>query len=177
MPSESRIAKVAELREKISGKEAIFISEYRGLTVSKITDLRSRIRQAGGEMHVAKNKLMKIAMEEESRPLPQDFMAGPNAFTVVTGDAAAVAKVIKEFAKEKGNEALVMKGAIFGEDILDVAQVQALAELPTREVLLSQLVGSLASPMRGFVTVLSGPARGLATCLSRIRDDKEKEAA
>ena len=102
---------------------------------------------------------------------------GPNGYVLSYGDPAAVAKAIRDFSKEKGNEALIVKGAIFEGKLLDQAQVFALANLPSREQLLSQLVGTLAGPMRGLVTVLSGPARGFVTCLSQIKDKKEKEQA
>jgi large subunit ribosomal protein L10 len=128
-------------------------------------------------MTVAKNTLMSIAFKEEGLPLPEEYMTGPNAFTVAYEDPVAVAKAIKDFSKEKGNEALVIKGAILGEQVLGADEVRALADLPSREELLAQVVGTMAGPIRGLVTVLSGPARGFVTCLSQIRDQKEKEEA
>jgi len=100
-------------------------------------------------------------------------MSGPNGFTAVHEDPVAVAKVLKDFAKEKGNEALVIKGGILGDKVLEKEQLLALADLPPREVLLAQVVGTMAAPIQGLVTVLSGPARGLVTCLSQIKDQKE----
>jgi large subunit ribosomal protein L10 len=176
MPSQANYQKVEMLREKIRGAQAVFVCEYRGLTVEKITKLRAQIRGAGGEMTVAKNTLMSIALKEEGFPVPEGLMSGPNGFTAVHGDPAAVAKVLKDFAKEKGNEALIIKGGILGDKILDDKQLLALADLPSREVLLAQVVGTMAAPIRGLVTVLSGPARGLVTCLSQIKDQKEKAA-
>lgn len=177
MPSQLKYQKVEALREKLKGAEAVFFCEYRGLTVGKITTLRANIREAGGEMTVAKNTLMSIAFKEEGLNLPEEYMTGPNAFTVSLGDPVPVAKAIKDFSKEKGNEALVVKGAVLGDQILTADQVGALADLPSREVLLGQVVGTIAGPIRGLVTVLSGPARGFVTCLSQIRDQKEKEEA
>lgn len=177
MPSESRIQQVAILREKLQEAEAVLVCEYRGLTVAKITALRAAIRNAGGEMTVAKNTLMEISLRAESMPVPVDMMTGPNAFTVAKTDAAAVAKVIRDFSKEKGNEALIIKGGIMGQNVLGADQVRALADLPSRDVLLAQLAGAMISPVRGLVTVLSGTSRGLVTCLSRIREQKEEQAA
>ncbi|MCD6182889.1 MAG: 50S ribosomal protein L10 [Thermovirga sp.] len=173
MPSQANYQKVEMLREKIAGAQAVFVCEYRGLTVEKITKLRAQIRDAGGEMTVAKNTLMKIALKEEGFPIPEDLMSGPNGFTAVHGDPVAVAKVLKDFAKEKGNEALVIKGGILGDKVLEKEQLLALADLPPKEVLLAQVVGTMAAPIQGLVTVLSGPARGLVTCLSQIKDQKE----
>ncbi len=177
MPSQLKYQKVEALREKLNGAKAVFFCEYRGLTVGKITSIRASIREAGGEMTVAKNTLMSIAFKEEGLPLPEEYMTGPNAFTVAYDDPVAVAKAIKDFSKEKGNEALVIKGGILGKQILGADEVKALADLPSREELLAQLVGTMAGPIRGLVTVLSGPARGFVTCLSQIRDQKEKEEA
>lgn len=177
MPSESRIQQVAILREKLQGAEAVFLCEYRGLTVAKITALRAAIRNAGGEMTVAKNTLMEISLREESMPVPDSLMTGPNAFTVARKDPAGVAKVIRDFAKEKGNDALVIKGAILGQHVLGADQVKALADLPSRDILLAQVAGTMIAPVRGLVTVLSGTTRGLVTCLTRIREQKEEQAA
>lgn len=177
MPSQSRIQQVELLREKLQDASALFVCEYRGLNVSKITALRAAIRGAGGEMNVAKNTLMEIALVKESMPVPDTMMTGPNSFTITRGDAAAVAKVIRDFSREKGNEALVIKGAVLGDHILSADQVRALADLPSREVLLAQLAGTMIGPVRGLVTVLSGTTRGLVTCLSRIKEQKEEKAA
>ncbi|MGC9490668.1 MAG: 50S ribosomal protein L10 [Thermovirgaceae bacterium] len=177
MPSQLKYQKVEALREKLKGAKAVFFFEYRGLTVGKITTVRAKIREAGGEMTVAKNTLMSIAFKEEGLPLPEEYMTGPNAFTVAYEDPVAVAKAVKDFSREKGNEALVIKGAILGEQVLGAEQVKALADLPSREELLTQVVGTMAGPIRGLVTVLSGPARGFVTCLSQIRDQKEKQEA
>lgn len=177
MPSESRIQQVALLREKLKDAKAVFLCEYRGLTVAKITALRAAIRNGGGEMTVAKNTLMEISLREESMPVPDGMMTGPNSFTVTRSDPAAVAKVIRDFAKEKGNEALIIKGAILGTQVLEADQVRALADLPPRDVLLAQLAGTMIAPVKGLVTVLSGNTRGLVTCLSRIREQKEEQAA
>ena len=177
MPSQLKIEQVESLREKLQEAEAVFICEYRGLNVAKITALRASIRRAGGEMNVAKNTLMGIALREESLPVPDSLMTGPNSFTIAYSDAAAVAKVIRDFSREKGNEALVIKGAVLGDDILSVEQVRALADLPSREVLLAQLAGTMIGPGRGLVTVLSGTTRGLVTCLERIKEQKEEKAA
>ena len=128
-------------------------------------------------MKVCKNTFMRKGLEECGMIQATGMDEGPNGYVLSYGDPAAVAKAIRDFAKEKGNEALIVKGAIFEGKLLSQEQVFALANLPSREQLLSQLVGTLAGPMRGLVTVLSGPARGFVTCLSQIKDKKEKEQA
>jgi len=177
MPTQAKREVIDSIAELLKKSNAVFVAEYRGLTVKKISDCRKRIREAGGEMKVCKNTFMRKALDECGMIQATGMDEGPNGYVLSYGDPAAVAKAIRDFAKEKGNEALIVKGAIFEGKLLDQAQVFALANLPSREQLLSQLVGTLAGPMRGLVTVLSGPARGFVTCLSQIKDKKEKEQA
>ena len=177
MPANYKVEEVQKLSEKLARSQAVFIAEYRGLSVAQMTDVRARGRAAGGEMRVAKNTLMAIALKEEGLPVPEELTLGPNVYTLAYDDAVAVAKALQDFAKEKPNKALKIKGGILGQSILSPEKVTALAELPSREQLLAQVVGTIAAPLRGLVTVLSGPSRGLVTCLSQIRDNKEKDAA
>jgi large subunit ribosomal protein L10 len=166
------------LIEKVKACEAIYIVEYRGLTVSKATAVRRLIHNAGGEVKVAKNTLMRIALREAGLQTADNGIdTGPNAYVFSFDDIAAPAKALRDFSRERGNEALVIKGGIMGSHFLTRDQVIALADLPPREVLLASLFGTLNGPIRAFVTVLSGPARGLVTALSEIIDKKKKEAA
>jgi len=174
MPTQAKRKVIDSLAELLKKSSAVFIVEYRGLTVKKISDCRRRIRQAEGEMRICKNTLMRIALTECGMPQAEGIDVGPNSYVLSYGDVAAVAKAIRDFSKERGNEALVVKGAIFDNQILTKEQVFALAELPSKDQLIAQVVGTIAAPLRGLVTVLSGPQRGLVTALSQI---KEKKAA
>lgn len=173
MPTEFRKQQVADHLEKLQRSEAVFVCEYRGLTVAQMTQIRAKVREAGGEMKVSRNTLMTIALTEAGLPVPKSLMTGPNIFSFAYENAPAVAKALNDFTKEKGNEKLVIKGGVLGQSILDKASVTALADLPPREVLLAQVVGTIAAPLRGLVTVLSGPSRGLVTCLNQIKEKKE----
>ncbi len=165
------------LAEALKRSDAVFITEYRGLTVKKISAVRKLIRQAGGEMKVCKNTLMRIALKECDMVQASEIDFGPNGYVLSYGDAAAVAKAIRDFSKEKGNEALVIKGAILGgQQLLSKEQVFALADLPSKETLIAQVVGTIAAPLRGLVTVLSGPQRNFVTVLERIKEQKESAA-
>ncbi len=165
------------LAEALKRSDAVFITEYRGLTVKKISAVRKLIRQAGGEMKVCKNTLMRIALKECDMVQASEIDFGPNGYVLSYGDAAAVAKAIRDFSKEKGNEALVIKGAIIGgQQLLSKEQVFALADLPSKETLIAQVVGTIAAPLRGLVTVLSGPQRNFVTVLERIKEQKESAA-
>lgn len=165
------------LAEALKRSDAVFITEYRGLTVKKISAVRKLTRQAGGEMKVCKNTLMRIALKECDMVQASEIDFGPNGYVLSYGDAAAVAKAIRDFSKEKGNEALVIKGAILGgQQLLSKEQVFALADLPSKETLIAQVVGTIAAPLRGLVTVLSGPQRNFVTVLERIKEQKESAA-
>ena len=177
MPTEAKRREIDALVERARTSEAIFIVEYRGLTVSKSTAVRRLVRDAGGEVKVAKNTLMRIALSEAGLQTAEGIDTGPNAYVFSFKDIAATAKALRDFSKESGNEALVIKGGIMGSHLLTKEQVIALADLPPRDVLLAILLGTLNGPMRAFVTVLSGPARGLVTALSEIIDKKKNEAA
>ena len=176
MPTAVKRQEIDTLIEKVKGSQAVYIVEYRGLTVAKSTTVRRAISAAGGEMRVTKNTLMRIALKETGKPAAENIDTGPNAYVFAYSDAATTAKALRDFAKEKGNEALVIKGGILGGKLFSKEQVIALADLPPREVLLAQLLGVMAGPMRGLVTVLSGPARGLVTALTQIKEQKEKAA-
>ena len=173
MPTQAKRESIDSLVELLKKSNAVFITEYRGLTVKKISVCRKNIRQAGGEMKVCKNTLMRIALTECGMIQAPELDFGPNGYVLSYGDVAAVAKAIRDFSKEKGNEALIVKGAILDGKLLSKEQVFALADLPSRDQLLAQVVGTNAGPLRGLVTVLSGPARGLVTCLGQIKDKKD----
>ena len=177
MPAKYKVEEVQELRKKLARSQAVFIAEYRGLTVAQMTEVRARVRAAGGEMRVAKNTLMSIALKEEGFPASDQLTLGPNVYTLAFEDAVAVAKALQDFAKEKPNKALQIKGGLLGQSVLSAEQVTALADLPSREQLIAQVVGTIAAPLRGLVTVLSGPSRGLVTCLTQLKEKKEKDAA
>ena len=176
MPTEAKREEINALIERIKSSQAIFIVEYRGLRVSQSTAVRRAIKASGGEMKVAKNTLMRIALKEAGVVQAENIDAGPNAYVFAYDDAAATAGALRGFSRIRGNEALVIKGGILGSRVLNKEQVIAIADLPPREVLLAMLLGVLNGPIRSFVTVLSGPARGLVTALSQIAEQKEKAA-
>lgn len=177
MPASAKLEQVQELREKLSRSEAVFVAEYRGMTVAELTKLRSQVRAAGGEMKVAKNTLMKIAMEQEGLTgFPEEMAYGTNIFAIAYGDPVEVSKALSTYANEKTNKFFVLKGGILGHSVLGVDQVNALASLPGKDILIGQVIRTIAGPISGFLTVLSGPARGLVTCLSQIKDKKENAA-
>lgn len=176
MPTQAKRENIDELVGLLKKTNAVYIVEYRGLTVAQSTALRKSIREAGGEMKVCKNTLMRIALKENDMITAPEIDFGPNGYVLSYGDASAVAKAIRDFAKAKENAALIVKGGIFEGRIISKAEVFAIADIPPREVLLGMAVRAMASPLQGLVNVLSGPARGLVTALAAIKDKKENAA-
>ena len=171
MPAESKLAVVAEIKERFTSCPDVLLVDYRGLDVQSVSQLRTELRAAGGEMVVYKNTLTQIAMRELALPSMEDMLQGPSAFIFASGDPVASAKVLANFAKT--NEALELKGGLVQSQILDESGIKALATLPSREELLAKLMGTIGNPARGLVTVLSGPNRGLVTALSALAGQKE----
>ena len=178
MPAKIKYDLVEGLKAKVERSKAVYVGEYRGMTVAQSTELRAKVREAGGELKIAKNTLFEIAMKEAGlNPLPDEFMTGPNIFALCYDDPVAVAKVLKEYANDKTQKAFILKGGQLEGQTLSLAQLNALADLPSKDVLRAQVVRTIAAPLSGFVNVLAGTIRGLVTCLAEIRDKKEKESA
>lgn len=177
MPAKIKYEQVDLLRGKLEKAVAVFVGEYRGMTVGQSTKLRAMVRQAGGELKIAKNTLFAIAMKEAGmEALPEPMTVGPNIYALCYGDPVAIAKILREYAADKTQKAFILKGGLLGKVVMNAAQVQALADLPSKDVLVGQVVRTIAAPLAGLVTVLSGTIRGFVTCLDQIRDQKEKAA-
>ena len=177
MPAAIKYEQVADLKSKLERSNAVFVGEYRGMTVAQSTALRARVREANGELKVAKNTLFAIAMKEAGlNALPEEMMAGPNIYALCYDDPVAVAKVLKEYATDKTQKAFLLKGGLLDGQELDLNQLYALADLPSKDMLRAQVVRTIAAPISGLVNVLSGTMRGLVTCLAQIRDKKEEAA-
>jgi len=180
MPAKIKYEQVDLLKGMLKKTSAIFVGEYRGMTVAQSTLLRSKVREVNAELKIAKNTLFSIAMEEAGLvQLPESLVVGPNVYALCYGDPVAVAKVLKDYATEKTQKAFILKGGLLGRKaVLNTAQVYALADLPSKELLIAQTVRTIAAPLTGLVTVLAGPIRGLVTCLNQLKGQKEqKESA
>ncbi|MGD9145649.1 MAG: 50S ribosomal protein L10 [Anaerolineae bacterium] len=154
---------VADYVEKMSRSQALILADYRGLTVSHMTDLRRKLREADGQFQVVKNSLLRLALEQSGLPVPEQVMEGPVAVGYCFDEAPPVAKTFMDFAKE--SDILKIKGAILGSNILDVEGVKGLADLPPREVLLAQLLGAVQGPMSSLASTLAAPMRELVQVL------------
>jgi large subunit ribosomal protein L10 len=165
---------VTEYADNLSRSRAMILTDYRGLTVANITQLRQNLREVDGAYQVVKNTLFQRALEEAGLPVPAEYLQGPLAVGFCFGDSPPVAKALVDFAK--GTDALQIKGAILGTDILDAQGVKGLADLPPRDVLRAQLLAAIQGPMSNLVSVLNAPMREIAQVL-KARSEQGQEAA
>ncbi len=163
-------AVVNELVEKLTGSKSIVITDYKGLNVAEITELRQKLREAGVEYKVAKNTLARIAVKKADIEDVNQFLVGPTAMAFGIEDAVSPAKVLVDFAKDHKN--LEIKGGALNGQIISLDKVKSLADIPPREVLLSQVFAGMKAPINGLVNVLQGNMRGLVMVLNQIKDQK-----
>lgn len=169
-PRPEKVAVVDEVKGKLSESDAAILTEYRGLSVKQLADLRAGLRENGGEYKVYKNTLVRFAVRDLNLNDLEESLTGPTAIAFVKGDPVAAAKTLKEFSK--ANPALVVKGGVLGDKTLSAKDASALAELPSREVVLAQLAGLLAQPMQQFAGLLQALPRNMAYGLAALRDKK-----
>lgn len=168
---EEKALVVAELKEKFSSVQGAVVTDYRGLDVARVTKLRAKLREAGVEYKVIKNTLAKLAVQGSELEGLQEYLQGPTAVAFGYNDPVAAAKILSDFAKD--NKELEIKAGIVEGKIVDLAGVKALAELPSREVLIAQALAGLQAPITGFVNVMQGNVRNLVYVLDAIRKQQE----
>ena len=175
-PRPEKVAVVDELKQKFAETDGTILTEYRGLGVSAMAQLRNALREAGGEYKIYKNTLVRLAARDAGLEI-EDLLVGPTALTFVgerpdgsDGDVAAVAKALREFAKT--NELLVIKGGLLGNKPLNPDGIKALADLPSRDVLLAQLAGAFQAPMAKFAGLLSAVPRRFAYALTALIEER-----
>lgn len=165
---------VAQLQSELAELKLVVLTDYRGLTVSEISELRANLRAEGISYKVTKNTLLRLATKAVPKFADVDptLFTGPMALALSTTDEIAPARVVFQYAKD--HQALEIVGALTGDgEALTPAQVKALATLPTREQLLGQLVGTIAAPLSGLVGVMGANVRGIVTVLNAIKEAQE----
>ncbi|MEB3223908.1 MAG: 50S ribosomal protein L10 [Candidatus Sericytochromatia bacterium] len=175
MPTkDQKQASVAELQQAFGRAQMAVVTDYRGLSVAELTDLRRRVQKAGGDVTIAKNTLLKVATKgQENWAALDDLLAGPTAVVFGFDDVVGPAKALSDFAKEKRAVKIQIRGAVLEGKPVSPAGVEGLANLPSREVLLAQLAGVLQAPIRNIVGVLAGPSRKIVYALEAVRKAKE----
>ncbi|HEY2479592.1 MAG TPA: 50S ribosomal protein L10 [Solirubrobacterales bacterium] len=168
MNREEKSATIHEIAAQIEGAEAIFAVDYRGISVPQAAELRDKLRETDSTFRIVKNRLTKLAAEQVGEERLAELLTGPTALTFVRGDTAAAAKAITTFNKE--HDVLTYKGGLMGETVLDDAAFKSIARLPSREVLVGQFAGIVASPLTGLVRGLGSLIGGLALQLGQIAE-------
>jgi large subunit ribosomal protein L10 len=171
MNRDQKAAAVEEVATQIQESEAVFAVDYRGISVPQAAELRTKLNEAGARFRVVKNTLTQLSADKAGAESLKELLEGPTAFTFVAadgGDVALAAKALAQFRRE--TELLEFKGGVMGGEALTVEQITALSRLPARDVLHSQLVGVIASPITGLVRGLNALIAGLAIQLQQIAE-------
>ena len=170
MARPEKVATVEEIKEKLEGAQAAVLTEYRGLKVAELADLRAALRAADAEYKVYKNTLARRAAEEAGLAELVSLLQGPTAITFVKGDAVAVAKALRDYSK--GNAHLVVKGGMLGTRVIQPADVTALAEIEPREVLLARIAGGFQAPLVKAAGLFQAFTRNMAYGIKALIDQR-----
>jgi large subunit ribosomal protein L10 len=169
-PRPQKVAVVTEVRERLDAAEAAILTEYRGLTVAELAALRSALRAAGGDYKVYKNTLVKLAISGGRHEALAPLLEGPTAIAFVAGEVSAAAKALRDYSRTYPS--LVIKGGLHSEGFLSAQELNVLADLPPRDVLLAQLAGAIAAPLRQLAGLMQALPRNLAYGLSALLDER-----
>lgn len=170
MPAQSKINMLEKVNKSIEASKGVFFIDYRGLSVKETQELRRALREAGATMKVYKNNIVNIALKEAGLPDVSEKLVGTCAYVFYENDPVDAAKVIKKEAEAL--KKIEWIGAIADGKALDADEAKAYSELASREELMAKLVYVVASPLSGIAQVCAGPARGLATALQAVVDQK-----
>ena len=176
MPTQAKVDRVAELKEKLENSSIVISTGYTGIGVNQMVNLRRRLHDSGVEFIVVKNNLLALAADDAAVPQLKDVISGQTAIALGYDDAAAVAKAVNDAANADGT--LAIHGAVVNRgDVMQPADVSRLAALPPQPVLVAQLLGNMQSPLYGLMSVLNGTIRSLAYVLQARADQLQPVAA
>jgi large subunit ribosomal protein L10 len=180
-PRPEKVAVVDEVRERFASSSAALLTEYRGLDVTALAELRRALRDAGSEYKIYKNTLVRFAVRDAGLDI-EELLTGPTAIAFVPegaegaqGDPVMVAKALRDFAR--GNPALVVKGGVMNDQPLSATEARALADVEPRDVLLARLAGAFAAPMQQFAGLLEALPRNFAYGLKALIDQQPEQSA
>ena len=163
-------AVVGELGNIFADSGVVVVAQYAGLSVAEMTDFRNRMREAGGSVRVAKNRLAKIALEGKPCEGMSQYLQGQNVFAY-SEDPVTAAKVVEAYAKD--NDKLVVVGGAMGETVLDKAGVKSVAAMPSRDELVAQIAGMIGAPAANLAAAIAAPASNIAGCIEAIEEKGE----
>ncbi|MDR1255932.1 MAG: 50S ribosomal protein L10 [Puniceicoccales bacterium] len=153
------------IRSQLDKSNYVFIADFSKVTVKEVTKLRRELAKEAGEFHVVKNSILSIAASEHSLPIAKDILQGQNAIIVGGDNPSGVAKIIKKFNKSSNGEKFIVKGGVLDSEALSCSDIDALAELPSKEVLRGQLLATLSAPAQQCVRVLNAVPQGMLNVL------------
>ncbi len=168
MPTSAKARTIDELTEQLTNAKLVVLTDYRGLRVADLQDLRTNLRKSGGEIRVAKNTLTRIAAENAGITGLDTYLDGPLALGIANDDIVAFAKTLSDFART--SRILTIRAGVLDKSVIDANQVEAISTLPSKEQLQAKLLGLLQSPMARTLSVLSGPSRSVAYLLQARAD-------
>ena len=176
MPTNRKITEVEELSELFSNSEIILLAEYIGTSVSQLSELRKTLNNASASFRITKNTLAKLAVDKANKSILSEQIKGPIGFVFSNDEASSVTKSIYEFT-EKNEVPFIVKIGLLNDELVDEATLIKLSKLPSKEVLLSKLIGNMNSPISNFVFLMSANVRSFVTVLQRHIDQSAKEEA
>jgi len=161
--NQRKVESVADLSDKLKRTQVTFVTDYRGLTVAEITDLRKKLREADAELIVAKNTLTLRAAKETGHEAIEPLLSGPTALAFAYGEAPKVAKAISDF--NRGPKKLVIRGGLLGTALLTGDPLEQVSKMPTRQQVLAEVLGGIAAPISGVVGVLNAAVTNIVYVL------------
>lgn len=171
--TEGKKAAVRDIRERLRNVPDFVFTDYRGLTVQQMTNLRTTLRERNGDLKVVKNRTVKLAMQDLEKPDVSHFLVGPTALALSQEDPASVIKALLDASKEAPLE---IKGGLIDGTVFDAAQVEELSKLPSRDELLGQLAGVMQAPVRNLLYAMNGVMQNLVRALQAVAEQKEGQS-
>lgn len=167
-----KVDSVDAIKQTLAESKDYIFTDYRGLSVSQITALRSRLRENQADYKVVKNRYAKLAFQQLDMPDVADMLVGPTALALLKDDAGSVAKILFEYARDTP---VAVKGAIVDGRVFDASEAEAFSKLPTRDELLAQLMSTMNAPLQNLVYAMNGVTQKLVRVLQAVADKKAEQ--
>ncbi|NJN67291.1 MAG: 50S ribosomal protein L10 [Chloroflexaceae bacterium] len=166
MPTEQKAAVLADLTGRFSRMQLTIVSDYRGMTVAEMNEMRRKMRESGAETVVAKNTLIRMAARATNHEMLEPLLAGPTALMFAYDDVARVAKELEAYLK--GNPKLTVRGGLLGASLLEADALDKVSKMPSREAVIAQILGGIQSPVAGLVSVINQPVAGVVGVVNAV---------
>jgi large subunit ribosomal protein L10 len=164
MPTPRKIQTLANLTEKMSRVQLAVVADYRGMTVAEMAELRQKMREAGAEVVIAKNTLVRMAARETGREAMEHLLVGPTAMTFAYDDPSKVANALRDYLKDK--QKFSVRGGVLGTSLLEADALEQVAKMPSRQTLYAQILGNVQAPVSNLVGLVQAPMSDVVGCLN-----------